>query len=166
HRMAVTEEAGRVARVAPRADAVAAPPPKPAAPSRLPAIDANALAERWDDIVARVRSQGRALLAAALAETTPVAVSAQGVVTLQLDAPDEIKSQALESGRNDALEAIRASFSGVERVVVRVVASSAPAPAPKRITDESVRADRVTALRKKDPILGAAVDALDLDLIE
>jgi hypothetical protein len=29
-----------------------------------------------------------------------------------------------------------------------------------------VRADRMAALRKKDPLLDAAIDALDLDLAE
>jgi len=151
-----------------RADATAPSvrPQPPGSTGRLPAIDANALTERWDDVVNQVRAQGRNLLATALSETTPIAVSASGAVTLQLDAPDEIKSQALDSGRSDILEAIRAFFTGAERVNIRANASGKPAAAPQRITDESVRADRVTALRKKDPILGAAVDALDLDLVE
>ena len=138
----------------------------PSAASRLPAIDANALTERWDDVVNQLRAQGRNMLATALSETTPVAVSASGAVTIQLDAADEIKSQALESGKADILAAIQAFFTGAERVNIRANASGKPAAAPQRITDESVRADRVTALRKKDPILGAAVDALDLDLVE
>ncbi|NUQ21645.1 MAG: hypothetical protein HOQ09_11870, partial [Gemmatimonadaceae bacterium] len=149
HRMGVSDDAGHTARVAP-----------------LPRVDANTLAERWDDVIARVRAQGRALLAAALAESAPAAVSAQGVITLRLDEPDEIRAQALESGKNETLEAVRTLFSGAERIVIQAAASGKPATAPKRITDESVRADRVTALRKKDPTLGAAVDALDLDLIE
>jgi hypothetical protein len=93
-------------------------------------------------------------------------VSAQGAITLQLDAPDEIRSQALESGKAETLEAIRTFFSGAERIIIRATESTGPSAAPKRITDESVRADRVAALRKRDPTLGAAVDALDLDLIE
>lgn len=143
-------------------------PPASVQPSagRLPAIDANALTERWDDVVNQLRAHGRNMLATALSETTPVAVSASGAVTLQLDAPDEIKSQALESGKADILAAIQSFFTGAERVNIRANANGKPAAAPQRITDESVRADRVTALRKKDPILGAAVDALDLDLVE
>ncbi|HEX8848414.1 MAG TPA: hypothetical protein VF761_02685, partial [Gemmatimonadaceae bacterium] len=101
-----------------------------------------------------------------LAEAPPAAVSAQGVVTLRLDEPDEIRAQALEAGKGDALEAIRAFFSGAERILIQAAPSSKPTSAPKRITDESVRADRVSALRKRDPTLGAAVDALDLELME
>ena len=161
---AAEESAQPIARVA-RADALPDPLPN-ARPATLPAIDANALSERWDDIVAHVRAQGRNLLATALGEAVPLAVTAAGAITLQLDAPDEIKSQALESGKGDVLDAIRTFFTGAERLAVRATASAAPAVPAKRITDESVRADRVTALRKKDPVLGAAVDALDLDLVE
>ncbi|NUO63592.1 MAG: DNA polymerase III subunit gamma/tau [Gemmatimonadaceae bacterium] len=149
HRMVVTESAGRE--------------PVRAA---LPRVDANSLAERWEDVIAQVRTQGRALLAAALAESSPAAVSGQGVITLRLDEPDEIRAQALESGKSHTLDAIRSLFAGVERIVIQSASSSKPAGAPKRITDESVRADRVSALRKRDPTLGAAVDALDLELME
>ena len=134
--------------------------------AQRPLIDANALTERWDDIVAHVRSHGRNLLAAALGDTIPIGVSSAGVITLQLESPDEIRTQALEAGKTDILEAVRAFFTGAERVNVRANADSKAAVPAKRITDESVRADRVTALRKKDPILGAAVDALDLDLLD
>ena len=141
--------------------------PVPAPPARaLRAIDANALAERWDDIVARLRADGRALLAAALASSTPVAVSAQGVVTIQLDEPDEIRAQALENGRKDILAALGTIFSGVERVTVRAPEGMTQPQPPRRITDESIRTERIAALRKRDGVLGAAVDALDLELLD
>jgi len=35
-----------------------------------------------------------------------------------------------------------------------------------RLTDEQIKAERVDAMRKKDPMLGAAIDALDLELME
>ena len=154
-----------------RADEVSAarPPEPPQAalpvPAPLPALDANRLAERWDDVVARLRANGRVLLAAAVEASTPVAVSAQGVITVALDEPDEIRVQALESGKAEILDAIRNLFSGVERLVVRVP-SVAPSAPPKRMTDESVRADRVASLTKKDPVLGAAIEALDLELLD
>jgi hypothetical protein len=34
------------------------------------------------------------------------------------------------------------------------------------LTAESARADQVRALRRHDPVLGAAIDALDLELID
>ena len=59
---------------------------------------------------------------------------------------------------------MRQWFGGVQRVGVRAVeASSAP---PPRLTDEMVRTARLSALRRRDPVLGAAIDALDLDLAD
>jgi hypothetical protein len=35
-----------------------------------------------------------------------------------------------------------------------------------RLTDEVVRSERLASLRERDPLLGAAIDALDLELLE
>ncbi len=40
------------------------------------------------------------------------------------------------------------------------------APPPSRLTAEGARAERLQTLRAKDPSLNAAVDALDLELLE
>ena len=37
---------------------------------------------------------------------------------------------------------------------------------PKRLTDEMVRAERIAALKKRDPVLSAAIDALDLEVAD
>jgi len=42
----------------------------------------------------------------------------------------------------------------------------AAAAPPKRLTDEMVRAERVAALRKREPLLDAAIEALDLDVAD
>jgi hypothetical protein len=52
----------------------------------------------------------------------------------------------------------------VQRVAVRAAAGGSAPPA--RLTDEMVRTERLTALRRRDPVLGAAIDALDLDLAD
>lgn len=41
-----------------------------------------------------------------------------------------------------------------------------PQPRPTRLTESSAKAERLKVLREKDPSLGNAVDALDLELIE
>jgi len=38
--------------------------------------------------------------------------------------------------------------------------------APRRVTEEEIRAQRIASLRKRDPVLGAAIDALDLELLD
>lgn len=37
---------------------------------------------------------------------------------------------------------------------------------PTRLSDEEMRAERANTLRSKDPVLGAAIDALDLELLD
>jgi hypothetical protein len=39
-------------------------------------------------------------------------------------------------------------------------------PAPERLTTETVKSERMATLTRRDPVLGAAIEALDLDLIE
>jgi len=85
-------------------------------------------------------------------------------VTIALDEPNLIYERALEAAKADVVSALRESFAGVQRVIVRA-AEGGGAP-PARLTDEMVRSERLTTLRKKDPVLDAAIDALDLDLAD
>ena len=145
--------------------AVAAPPAPPrAAGAGVP--DLNMLAERWDEVVERVRETGKAAIAAVLSHTMPVAISGKGVIALQLEEPNEIWEQALEAGRDDVVAALRDLFGGVERVTVRRAEGSVPPAPAKRMTAESIRAERISAMRRKDPLLGAAIDELDLELMD
>jgi DNA polymerase-3 subunit gamma/tau len=134
----------------------------PAARKRQP-LDLNRLAEHWDDVVEQVRASGRGIVASALNEATPSAVTAGGVVTIGV-ASDAL-AEALQSGSESILVALRTVFDGVEKVAVKAVSDGSGAARP-RLTAENVIADRVATLRKRDPLLNAAIDALDLRLIE
>ncbi|MGH7654835.1 MAG: DNA polymerase III subunit gamma/tau [Gemmatimonadaceae bacterium] len=134
----------------------------PAARKRQP-LDLNRLAEHWDDVVEQVRASGRGIVASALNEATPSAVTAGGVVTIGV-ASDAL-AEALQSGSESILAALRTVFDGVEKVAVKAVSDGSAAARP-RLTAENVIADRVATLRKRDPLLNAAIDALDLRLIE
>jgi hypothetical protein len=35
-----------------------------------------------------------------------------------------------------------------------------------RMSDEEIKAERASSMRAKDPVLGAAIDALDLELLD
>ena len=143
----------------------AAPSRGTAAPSpATTAPDLNQLVERWDDVVAAVRAAGKGVAATALEHASPAAVNARGDVTLALDESNPIYEQAIDAVKGDVVAALRASFPGVQRLVVR--ASEGAATPPPRLTDEMVRSERIAALRKKDPVLDAAIDALDLDLAD
>jgi DNA polymerase-3 subunit gamma/tau len=134
------------------------------ASSPAAAPDLNQLVERWDEVVAAIRAAGKSVAATALEHAAPAAVNARGDVTLALDESNPIYEQAIEAVKADVVEALRASFPGVQRLVVRAPEGAATPPA--RLTDEMVRSERIAALRKKDPVLDAAIDALDLDLAE
>jgi hypothetical protein len=128
------------------------------------APDLNQIVERWDDLVSTIRGAGKSVAATALERASPAAVNARGDVTLALDEANPIYEQAIEAVKGDAVAALRRWFPGVQRLIVRSPeGSTAP---PPRLTDEMVRSERIAALRKKDPVLDAAIDALDLDLAD
>jgi len=127
-------------------------------------LEMSKLTAIWDQIVLRLRAT-KPMLATALSHATPAAVTASGVVTIELDEPNDIYTHAIGTGRAEILAAFRERFAGVERVDLRRDEKAAVAP-PKRLTDEMVRAERVAALRKRDPLLDAAIEALDLDVAD
>ena len=137
----------------PQAEADSAPPP-----------DVTQLVGRWEEVAGALRAAGRSVAATALEHSEPVAVNARGEVTIGLDEPNPIYEQALESVKTELVPLLQRWFAGVTRVAVR--AAGGAAPPPTRLTDEMVRSERLTALRRRDPVLGAAIDALDLDLVD
>src|SRR5215510_12743227 len=169
------------ARAEPRASSISAPPtasmgsaaprmsieaaPGPAAVGKpSEPLDLNKLVGRWDALVERLRER-KPMLATALGHSSPVAVTAAGVVTIELDEPNDIYAHAIGSARADIVAAIAEWFVNVERVELRRDETTPVAP-PKRLTDEMVRAERIAALKKRDPLLSAAIDALDLEVAD
>jgi hypothetical protein len=57
-------------------------------------------------------------------------------------------------------------FPGATRLLVRVAPAPSADQTPRRVTEESVRSERLAMLRKRDPSLDIAVDALDLELLD
>ena len=128
----------------------------------------NAVTVRWDELVTRVRGSGKALLAAALEASSPVAITAKGDITIELDEPNDFHARAIEQSADDVLSILGEWFEGTHglRLYRDESAPKAQAERPKRVTDEMVKSERVSALRKKDATLNAAIDILDLDLDE
>jgi len=146
----------------PRRDAAA--PARTLTAEQAPPPDVTQLVGRWDDVVAALRAAGRSVAATALEHAEPVAVTGRGEVTIGLDEPNPIYEQAIEAVKNELVPILQRWFAGVQRVSLRT--SSRTATPPTRLTDEMVRSERLTALRRRDPVLGAAIDALDLDLVD
>jgi len=57
-------------------------------------------------------------------------------------------------------------FPAIDRIVIAKPEGASVTGAPRRVTEEEIRAQRIASLRKRDPVLGAAIDALDLELLD
>ena len=130
---------------------------------RIP-LDLNRLVEHWESITDAVHGEhGALMLSSTLAHATPSAVTASGTVTLTVTA--EAHAELISGGAAIVLAEIRRRFDGVQAVAVRVEAPEADR-APRRLNEGAVKADRMAMLRKQSPLLDAAVEALDLELLD
>jgi DNA polymerase-3 subunit gamma/tau len=153
-----------------RAAALPQPPPAqgpaPAAPAAVSAAPPARLPELWEAIVTAVRERSR-FLGEAAAAVRPVSFEAPWL-TVELDDAQGLFARPLAEQAN----VIEEIASGVAAVAVRLRVtnpSQQPAgrgPAPRRMTDESIRADRLKGLRARDPALDRAADELDLEIVE
>jgi DNA polymerase III subunit gamma/tau len=153
---------------APRSDA---PPPDAAGPataSAPPAAEFSVAALRsvWPAVVAAVRER-RPFLGEAIATAEP-AEAAPPWLTVRIAPSGGLFVQPLQE-----------QAAVVEEVLSRVVGqplrlrvtsgppaeAGAPAP-PRRMSDASIRADRLSRIRAKDPTLDTAAEALDLEIVE
>jgi hypothetical protein len=128
-------------------------------------LDLAKITGRWDDLVERMRAAGKPMLATALLHAGAVAVTADGIVAIELDEPNDIYAHAINTGRTDVVAVLGEWFDGITRAELRRQ-NAAPGAPPKRLTDEMVRAERIASLKRRDPILSAAIDALDLDVAD
>ena len=140
--------------------ALADAPPRHAADD-LP--EPSTLAQEWSAIAATVRARGRGMLATILEGAVPVAVATTGAVTVEVD--DPLAHEGLDRGAADVVAALAERWPAVTRLTVRRAVTRPSVPA-QRITAETAKAERITALRKRDPVLGAAIDALDLEPLD
>ncbi len=143
-------------------------PPRGPVQARIRA-DINAVTGRWDDLVTRVRGTGKALLAAALEASSPVAITAKGDLTIELDEPNDFHAKAIEQAKDDVLAILGEWFEGTHglrlyREEVTPKPRGEPQERPKRVTDAMVKSERLNALRKKDASLDAAIEILDLEM--
>ena len=134
------------------------------APRPVP-LELHRVVERWDELIQRMRAEGKPVLADALQNGMPVAVSARGggEITLRQDSPNPFQAEVIEEKHAEVVAALRRWFTGVARVSV---SADAPGEAPKRLTDEMIRSERLARLRQQNPVLGAAIDVLDLDVAD
>ena len=150
----------------PVASPKAAPSASPSAPIARGLPSVAEITGRWDELVDRLKAAGKQMLASSLSHASPATVSANGLLMLELDEPNDIFAKSLQSGTADVLTNLRTWFPSLDRVELRRVEQQPGAAEPKRMTHEMIRADRIASLRKRDPVLNAAIDALDLDVTD
>ncbi len=115
----------------------------------------------WPAVIAGAAGSGP-MLPTLLAGSDVEAVEG-GTVVVRLAAASAGQAEGLERKR-DVLARLLGEYV-TEPVRVRVAVSVEPARA-SRMTPSEAQSERMKALRAKDPALNAAVDALDLELLE
>ncbi len=116
----------------------------------------------WASIVADARSRSP-MLGSLLAEADVVGVDGR-VVTIRPG--HAIHAEGLERQRDAIAQSLGRYVSEAPRVKVVAGSATPPTAPPERITEQGANAERLKSLRAKDPTLSAAVDALDLELLE
>src|SRR5881396_3447598 len=149
-------------------DAAPLPPSQavsPAVPPEKGPVTVDRLRALWSRVIedARVKSP----MLGALLQQAEVAAVDGTTVTIRLLDTNPVHAEGIERQREAVahllgpyvLETVRVKLEGAgnrERGAVR----------PARLTEDAARAERLKTLRAKDPGLNAAVDALDLELLE
>ncbi len=142
--------------------AAPSPPPQSPPPYSPPGQKLEPTLENVRSVWARIVTDARAktpLLGSLLAEAEVVAVEGR-IVTLRPG--NAVHAEGLERQREAIAQALGLYISEAPRVMI----AAGGGRGSERMTPEGASAERLKSLRAKDPTLSAAVDALDLELLE
>jgi DNA polymerase-3 subunit gamma/tau len=135
-------------------------PPSPVPSSKGP-LSLEFLRSVWSNVIAEARARAP-MLGSLLAEAEVIAVDNR-IVTLRPGSPGH--GEGLDRQRHTISQVIGAFVGEPPRIKLADTGPSSPERAP-RLNEERANAERLKVLRAKDPTLNAAVDALDLELLE
>jgi DNA polymerase-3 subunit gamma/tau len=145
----------------------AAPPPAPPPPavSRPAAAGQEPVAEAWLEIVADVRGRSR-FLGEALSGATPGSLEG-ATLPVVLAESNPLFAERIQTEARVVEEAVQRHTGQAVRIRVTVArGDESTAPRPRAMTESSLRADRLSSFRAKDPALDTAADALDLEIVD
>jgi DNA polymerase-3 subunit gamma/tau len=155
------------------AAAQTAPPPRrmPSAPAEpAPAPEIGQVQQRWSAVADALRAKGRGMVAEAVQRLKPLAVTGTGALSIGYELSDDTWATMAENARADVLAALQQVLPGLTtfNLTSHGVAPAAPAaPRPtKRLTAHDVQQQRTEQMAAKDPLLEAAVKALELELLD
>jgi DNA polymerase-3 subunit gamma/tau len=137
----------------------------PAYPLTSPALDAISTA--WPDIIAAVKVQSR-FLSEALAATEPAELDLPWLGVIMRE-PNQLFAERLHQEAAKVEEILSRSLGQPVRLRVTAPPAGAqnnPAVKPRRMSESSLKAERLREFRAKDPALDTAADALDLEIVD
>jgi DNA polymerase-3 subunit gamma/tau len=147
---------------APPSAATTATPP-PSGPAAAPSIEAIRAA--WPAIVAAVRAQSR-FLGEAFAATEPASLELPWI-NVAMREPNPLFAERLQEEAGKVEEILGRSVGQPVRLrVSRPTGEGSQANKPKRMSESSLKAERLREFRSKDPALDTAADALDLEIVD
>ncbi len=164
-------------------DSAASPPPRPPPTSPLPHPESSekspatldGLRALWPNIVADARAKSP-LFGAVLAHAEVAHVTGGGggeTVLVRLLDDNAVHAEGLVRHKDALAQVIGRYVAEPVRIQIEGApprtTATPPAPSPRRVarlTEQTANAERLKRLRAKDPTLNAAVDALDLELLE
>lgn len=147
-------------------------PDSAAARAAAPAPTVEQVKSKWSQVTDAIRQQGRGMVAEAVSRLVPLTVSGDGVLTLGYPLGDDTFATPVERARADVVTALRAVFPGLAGFTLQAGAGAAGSPqtasrpTSKRLTAHDVQQQRTEQLASRDPLLDAAVKALDLELLD
>src|SRR5438128_6997949 len=164
----VATPSGSTVPPSPAVSPAVSPAGSPAEPPAKGPLTVERLRSLWSRIVDDARAK-TPMLGALLQVTEVVGVDA-GTVTIRLLDTNPVHAEGLERQREALSQLVARYLTGPVRIKLEGAGSGGSrersAPRPPRLTEEGARAERLKTLRAQNPGLNAAVDALDLELLE
>src|SRR5437667_771460 len=146
----------------------ASPAVSPAVPPERGPLSTERLRGLWPRVIEDARAKSPML--GALLQVTEVAGVDAGAVTIRLLDTNAVHAEGLERQREALSQLVARYLTGPVRIKLEGAEGGGSrersALRPTRLTEEGARAERLKTLRAQDPSLNAAVDALDLELLE
>ncbi|HXL11933.1 MAG TPA: DNA polymerase III subunit gamma/tau [Gemmatimonadales bacterium] len=141
------------------------PPPGTVGPPEKGPLTLDRLRSLWPRIIEDARAKSPLL--GALLQATEIAEVEGTTLAIRLLDTNPVHLEGLERQRDAVAQVVGRYTAEPIRIKLEGAArGERPQARPARMTEEGVRADRLTALRARDPSLNTAIEALDLELLE
>ena len=136
--------------------------PRPRLPASPPSLES--LRADWPEVVAAVRIQSR-FLGEALAASEPATLDLPWLTVVMAE-PNQLFADRLHQEAGKVEEVLSRSLGQPVRLRITATAGTDGPSKPRRMSDSSLKAERLREFRSKDPALDTAADALDLEIVD